>query len=197
MNSAERSQIIAEANAFWQKDQPVKAGMLIFERISLDMRPQWAAAILELAYPYIDPLSEIDQVFNFVREPESWSLEENHKAHGVFDAVRRFCNARGFPSDLIESVCRLAENVAGITYTSRQFNAPFDHNRGWLIAQNITTINVHLPNLKFLDAAWQVHCAEQYILLDAPISCNRGCPICHPPKWDYLPNINMSQNYPL
>lgn len=192
MNSAERSQIIAEASAFWHQDQPVKAGMLIFERIPLHLRPQWSAAILELAYPYIEPLPEIDLVFNFVREPQLWPLDKSREAHGVFDAVREFSIARGFPSDLIQSVCTLAENVAGITYTSRQFNAPFDHNRGWRIAEDIRAINTHLSNSKFVDAAWQSHCSEQYILLDVPVRCNRGCPICYPPKWDYLPSIRLS-----
>jgi len=191
MNSIERAKIIATANAFWHEDQPVNAGMLIFERIPLDLRPQWAAAILEMAYLYIEPLPEIDRVFNFVRQPEAWPLEKGREAHGVFDAVRHFCKARGFPSDLLESVCGLAENVAGITFTSRQFAAPFDHNRGWWIAQNIKTINSHLPPTKFLEVAWQAHGDEQYILLDVPVSCNRGCPICHPPRWDYLPDIKL------
>jgi hypothetical protein len=192
MNSEERLQIIAQANAFWLQAQPVKAGMLIFERIPLDLRPKWAATILELAYVYIEPLPQIDQVFNFVREPQSWPLDKGREAHGVFDAVRIFCQARGFPSDLIESVCGLAENVAGITYTSRQFNAPFDHNRGWRLAQDIKAINAYLSTPTFLDAAWQAHCDEQYIVLDAPVTCNRGCPICRLPKWDYLPNIKLS-----
>jgi len=192
MDAAQRSQIIAEANAFWLQNQPIKAGMLIFERIPLHLRPKWATTILELAYTYIESVPAIDKVFNFVREPEAWSLENGRQAHQVFDDVRLFSIARNFPSDLVESVCVLAENVAGITYTSRQFSAPFDHDRGWRIAQNIKTINEYLPNTPFLNNTWQAYCDPQYILLDTPLTCNRGCPVCQHPKWDYLPNIKLS-----
>jgi hypothetical protein len=190
METIQQNIIVANAKRFLAQGQAFKAGMLIFERIPLELRPEWCTNIFELAYQHISPLPEIETLLDFVKHPEHWPLEESRRAHGVFDAIPQCSSPTTSDERIYQTVLYMAENVAGITYTSRQFTAPFDHNRGWRIAENISEISQFLDD-EFANKAWQMHFDPRYIQLDIPVSCSRGCPICHPPKWDYLPDIKL------
>jgi hypothetical protein len=184
MDDVQRRQIVSAARDFWDRDHPLKAGMLIFERIPLASRADWAADILEFAYQHIDPISEIDAVVHFARHPELWSREQRREAHGIIEAVQ----ARSRKSLVDGLVLQLAEHTGAIAYTSTQLWDLFDHNRGWYIAD---VLNKTVKALQLDEAvAWQIIANELYILLDEPVMCHWGCPICcYPPKWDYLPEI--------
>src|SRR4051812_18878531 len=128
MDSVQKQQIVNQAKDFWDRGVPVKAGMLIFERIPLEKRADWAVNILDFIYQHFNPIPEIDAVVEFARRAELWPKLRYREAHGLFDAVRvRSLNLS--PIDpLDEKISRFAENTAGITYSSRQYPAPFDHN---------------------------------------------------------------------
>lgn len=192
MDSSLRSTIIAEARVYWDRGYPIKTGMLIFERIPLEFRAAWSADILEFAYRPFEPISEIDAVLEFARNPEQWPVTKARQAHDLFGAVRRRSLELPEKTEFDYLVSTLAEHTTGITYTSRQYPAPFDHNRGWRIVEIFKNL-IALISLDEFDA-WQILVNENYLLLDFPIICHPGCPVCfHPdsPKWDYLPEIKV------
>jgi len=191
MDDIQKRQIVTEAKAFWDRGYPQKAGMLIFERIALEHRANWAANILVFAYRHIDPIPEIDTVLQFAKHPDLWSRDQRNEAHGIFDAVYTRTTRLSERDLFVGLVSQLAEHTAAIAYTSTQKWDCFDHSRGWDIADVLS------KNIKYLQldeaVAWQTLANERYILLDEPIICHRGCPICQLPMWDYLSNIKQSK----
>jgi hypothetical protein len=180
MNDEQRLQIVAQARAYWDEGFPRRTGMVIFECIPLDDRPLWAADLLEAVYSHIPPIPQVTAVLEFATKPELWPHSRRHEAHGIFDAVRDI-NLTSDESAHYQ-ILDLAEDAAGITYTARQYPAPFDHARGWRIVELL----YHLIKTLALDEtdAWQIVANKRYILLDAPIRCNPGCPTCMFPGWD-------------
>ena len=184
LNDLQKQQVIEQAQDYWNKGNPLKTGLIIFERIPLEFRPIWAADILEFVYPHFTPIPEIAVGLEFARQPDQWPPSRSREAHRIFDEIRgqrlELNNIKAIEDRILE----LAEHMVGITYTARQYPAPFDHDRGWRIVKQLYHITTQIP----LDEmkAWQTLANEDYILLDAPINCNPGCPICHPPRWEYF-----------
>jgi hypothetical protein len=189
MDNIKKQQIIAEARIYWDAEHPIKAGMLIFERVPLDFRAEWATSILEFVYAHIEPVPEIDAVLEFAKNPNQWPMAKAGQAHDLFTAVRKRSLERTPTTEIDNLISRLAENTTAVTYNSRQYPAPFDHQKAWRIADLFKELVARLQLGD--DIAWRVLSNQYYILLDTPISCNSACPMCHPPKWDYLPGIRL------
>ncbi len=184
MDDLQKREIIERAKAYWDNNSPLKTGLIIFERIPLEFRPVWAADILAFVYPHLTPMPEVTAALEFASQPDQWPLSRSSEAHRIFVNISwqqgEFADFYSVEAQILE----LAKHMAGITYTARQYPAPFDHHRGWSIVEQLHNITKQIP----LDEvkAWEIVANERYILLDAPISCNPGCPICHPPRWEYF-----------
>lgn len=183
MDDLQKQKVISEAAHFWNSGKPYSAGMLIFERIPLIFRPFWAANQLEFVRPYSRHLPEIDIALKFAREPDVWPIERCDEAHRIFYKIRRVSLV-----DQHDPILTLAEHVTGITYTARQYPAPFDHDRGWRIVDQLYNVAKRYQ----LDMAMTLNIVaqERYITLDAPIKCHSGCGWCFQPRWNYLELFN-------
>jgi len=121
---------IAQAQRDWEAGRALDAGRLIYERIPPRQRPGWAARALEAVRGLIPKTPEIDSVLEIARDPARWRA-----AHAAFTAVRALTLEAKDP--LVEAVLHLAENVAKVTYNASGGPAPFDHDAGWWVAQNL------------------------------------------------------------
>jgi hypothetical protein len=173
MDAIVRKQIIEKAFAHWTSGQPLDAGRLIFESIPVSRRHSWAYEILKLASTRFPVDARIDAILEFASHPENWGKGRNGRyrdAHRLVDKV----NNR-FESSLI---FQLATQVGKIVYTSQQYPAPFDHSAGWEIANVIWQIVQQLNDPAFKAEAWSKFADEMYLVLEEPVMCHPGCPIC-------------------
>jgi hypothetical protein len=183
MNDEKKNQIIAEARVYWDKGLPFHTGITLFERIPLRYRGRWAAQMLEAAYLHIPPIPEVTAAIEFARTPTMLSEDQGYMAHSVFSALRNLRLETSDLDSLSEQIVVLAEHTTGITYTARQYPAPYDHNRGWRIVEEFYVLVKQIPMHEI--HSWSIVANPRYILLDAPVPCNPGCPICQRPRWDY------------
>lgn len=187
LSEAEKQEIIAEAQLHYQNGDPLRAGMLIYERIPLEKREKWAGSILELLYSQIEPTPELDASLKFVQEPHLWPVERRREAHFIFDAIpHQSWNEPPRPDTLYDLICSLARDVVGVTYTTRQFPAQFDHYRGWSIVEWAKKIVEFVNDADLSDSVWQAIFDDRYIALTSAISCHPGCPTCRSPRWIYF-----------
>jgi hypothetical protein len=185
LDDLQKRQIIDEAWTYWQSGEPLRAGMIIFEHLPLKNRPSWAADLLGIAYYHFPDVPEVDAVVEFARYPGDWYPLRYREAHMIFDRVRQLSlQVNNFDSDE-KDLLRLAEYTAKITYTSRQYPAPFDHNAGWYIVQELHSIVKRLALDE--DAIRAKVTGERFSFLAEPICCHPACPLCqrHGPRWDY------------
>jgi hypothetical protein len=190
LDNLQRQQIIEQARSYWDKGEPLKTGLIIFERIPLAYRPVWAADILESVYLHFTSMPEMTAALDFARQPDQWPSSRYTEAKQIFVALSWQQSQLPDFYSVESQILELAKHMVGVTYTARQYLAPFDHHRGWSIVESLYSF-VNELSLNEGDA-WSIIANEEYILLDAPISCNPGCPICHPPRWSYNNILNDS-----
>jgi hypothetical protein len=180
---------IAKALRYWESDQPLDAGRILYERVPKKLRPTWAANALELVYRFSPPTSEVEAVLAFARDSDEWGkgLEDKRKqAHGFFDAVRRLALQYANRDSFYETTLLLAENTAKVTYNAYGYLAPFDHDGGWWIVANLAHVAAKVNNAAFAAKAWSLVSNKEYVKLKAPIMCHPACPVCY--TW-YLDNL--------
>jgi hypothetical protein len=98
---------LARLRELWDSSDSPAAGKEIFEHISNDRRPGWAADIVEWWCQGREPLQELQNVIAIARDPQRWQLA---------------------------ALLRVAEIAAKITYNATGLLAPFDHHAGWRVA---------------------------------------------------------------
>ncbi len=171
MNKSQRQQITQKARHYWDTEQPFQTGGVIFESIPVDLRHQWAAKILEVAYAHFPPDARIEAVLDFAKFPEKWGkgVESRHsEAHRIVSNV----NWQEHP------LLSLATQVGKIVYTAQQYPAPFDHGAGWKIAEDLKQIVQQLSDPEFTVQAWMALANEEFILLEENVMCHPACPTC-------------------
>jgi hypothetical protein len=184
LNDQQKLEIIEQAKVHWNGGNALKTGEIIFERIPLELRSFWASDLLEFVYPQITPVPEITAALDFATQPEHWSRFRYQEAHRIFDELRSLLGQLADVDDIKADILTLAEYTVAITYTARQYPAPFDHNKGWRIVDQFYRL---VKRLSFDEVtAWDELTNKIYIRLEAPISCHSGCNVCHPPRWDYV-----------
>ena len=124
---------VAQAKKDWEAGRALDAGRVLYERIAQRQRPGWAARILELAKDLVPTTPEIEHVLEITRDPAKWP-----EARTAFQAIRQMNRETKDP--LVESVLRLAENVAKVTYNASGGSAPFDHDAGWRVASDLRLV---------------------------------------------------------
>jgi hypothetical protein len=168
-----KQRIVQAARFHWNNNQAFWAGGVIFETIPVDRRHEWAGEILQIAYPFFPKDAKIDKVLAFAKFPENWAGDENggvRAAHRIVDEVNRDYS---YPL-----IFHFATQVGKIVYTSQQFPAPFDHSAGWKIAELLKEIVQKIGDEAFEVKAWSALANEDFIVLEKPVVCNPGCPMC-------------------
>ncbi len=186
MDSSLKEKISHAARELWDQGNFLEAGMVLFERIPLSLRPLWGADLLVFASQRISKVAQIEQVIAFARTPGEWadnndSIDKAKLAHNFFDSVRLLTleeQQKGSEDELYGNVLLLTENVAKVTYNAYGYRAPFDHDAGWWIVANLRRITDLVSNPDFSAASWKVLTNETYIELEMPIRCNPQCPTC-------------------
>jgi hypothetical protein len=181
MDQGHKSKIILAAKEFWKSPEILKAGLILYEHISILDRPAWGADILEYAQNRIEHFSEIEAVIAFARNPGYWGngvAENQEEAHRVFGRVRKRALEKKDLGRIGELLFYLAENVAKVTYNAYGYADPFDHDAGWWIAANAKGLAEEFDNPDIEREVWSILSKERYLTLDQPVRCNPFCGGC-------------------
>jgi hypothetical protein len=151
-----------KAKEYWQSNQPLKVGELIFENLSIDIRPRWALTILESIVKRTKIKSvPIEHIIEIAKQPEKWK-----EAHGAFDKLRESTlkleklKVRSIEQDLLLCHVLLAENVAKVIYNSTNPPDEFDEDSGWWIVPCVKDIIDVLNDDAFAQSMWSVLCSN-------------------------------------
>lgn len=163
--SLDRQSMLTTAYEYWQQGGSLEAGMeagkLIFESLSNECRPKWAANILRAAVVRSGIKSQpIERVLAVADHPNEWG-----KAHDAFDSVRRasltivHSEFRGSQKSLL--LCLdLAELVAQVTYNATNPPDEFDEDSGWYIVGHVRKIINLINDENFSRAMWSTICSD-------------------------------------
>lgn len=143
---------IEQATNFWSSGNSLEAGRILYEHIPSELRPGWAANILHLCRSLRNPIAELDAVFEIAQDSSRW-LE----AYDAFRRLRKLVlqvEKMRVNDRIYLSILSLGENTAKVTYNSSGGPAPFDHDAGWWIVQNLKTICDEVQDQDFALHAW-------------------------------------------
>ncbi len=172
MNELQKDQRVERARRYWRSGRPLEAGQTIFESVPVSLRHQWAYNILQLAYARFPHDADVEAVLAFAQSPNRWGFGRNsshHEAHWIVTNV----NDHG--PELIRC---LAAQVGKIVYTAQQYPAPFDHSAGWSLAVVLKQLITEIGDKEFEALSWNTLTNKQFILLENPVFCHPGCPVC-------------------
>jgi hypothetical protein len=181
MDQDRKKRVILAAKEFWNSPEILKAGLILYEHISIQDRPAWGADILEYAQKRFQHYPEIQAVINFARNPGNLgngTHEKQEEAHQVFGRVRNRLREQKDLEGLHKFIFYLAENVAKVTYNAYGYAAPFDHDAGWWITPNAKGLVKGLEDPVIDSEIWSILSQEQYLTLDRPVRCNPFCQGC-------------------
>lgn len=166
-------QTLHQARQHWDDDQPVEAGRIIFETISVADRHRWASRILELVLPYFAHSPNVLNVQDFAREPDKWGRGRDSQWQEALQMVRTV------GQDIVSPVQQLAYLVGKVVYTAQGYPAPFDHAAGWEIAAALKKVIEDVGDESFAAAVWDTLCDKTLITLETPVMCHPACPVCN------------------
>jgi hypothetical protein len=152
--------LLDEARGHWNAGRSLEAGRLLFERIPMELRPAWAASVLDIALSYLPTIPEVEAVLQIAEDPSRWP-----EAYEAFSAVRALTlQAEGQAGgQLYPQVLGLAELVAKVTYNASEDIAPFDPDSGWWIAVVLKNIVDEADDPEFAVKAWAVLSSERFL----------------------------------
>lgn len=100
------------------------SGRRIFLAVPANVRPGWAATLLELLAPYEPTMPpEVQELLQLIEDDKRWP-----EAHKQFSRIRELSLRQ--PQN---TFLALAELVAKVTYNASNHPAPFDADAGWYI----------------------------------------------------------------
>jgi hypothetical protein len=149
-------ELFVEAEELWRNGDALRAGRLLYERLSADQRPGWAARVLEVCCQSTRRVpAEVDAVRQIARTRSRWN-----EGHDAFSAVRSLTLRSEIetrrPGDVAAGILYLAENVAKVTYNASGLPAPFDQDAGWWVAKTARSIVAGGgDDVVFTDRVWQ------------------------------------------
>lgn len=133
-----KMEISQKAYQLWNENKAIEAGKLIYESLPEIKRPLWASNILSFCLKLTRSKPEFLTVINTANDPKQWK-----NAHEVFQLVRKLTlidEQDRNQDEIFSGILNLAENTAKVTYNAGNFSAPFDHDSGWWIIQNLKYI---------------------------------------------------------
>ena len=148
------TELMGEAYNHWSSGDSLEAGRLIYEQISSDQRPLWAASILDLCRSLIPAVPEIDAIYDIALNRSRWKA-----AHAAFWPVRDLTlkAERSKSTDpLYAGILYVTENAAKVTYNASGDPAPFDDDAGWWLVSNLRHVADKVNDPEFERRAWAV-----------------------------------------
>lgn len=140
--------VVKQAADYWIEGEAMEAGKLLFQRLSNDLRPRWAARILRLVLEKAGIQSPLfAKVLYDADHQRLWG--DGHRAFSTLrdstlklDEVRR---TRGLTEgqDTLACVLALAELVAKVTYNAANPPDEFDEDSGWWIVSSLKAFTNH------------------------------------------------------
>jgi len=172
--TTEKNSHLRQALEYWKGGQPREAGRLIFENLPSEVRPKWAAQVLETVLKRTGIKSKpIDHILYISKHPNEW-----HKGHDASskiggeisnlinrpDVLKRTIRfiykliGSNFNDELLVRHLALAKFVARVTYNATNPDDEFDEDNGWYIASSLKDILDLLNDEKFSESMWPVLC---------------------------------------
>lgn len=177
---SKKHQIVQKFQEYWDAEDFLEAGILLFERIPRKLRPVWSTNLLEMVYEYGSPSEEIEDVIELGRKPDGWinlKSDQYLEAHSIVKAVNVLHSVTEKP--LPKAIFTLARNVGKVIYNAYGYSAPFDHSAGWQIVEDLKQVVDLVDNPDFTAKGRSLICNEEFVELTTPIECSSGCPVCH------------------
>jgi len=154
--STDQDSILKRAYDLWMSDQALEVGKIIYERLPDEIRPIWAATVLEFALPFVTMRPEMERLLEMVK-----NKEQRKDAHKLFEVIRsltlceeRSKAPRSRQATIDFSALYLAENVAKIVYNASNPDDPFDHDTGWWIPVCLSHLIQKIGNGELMEQAW-------------------------------------------
>jgi hypothetical protein len=117
---------------------------MVYEQLPKDVRPGWAGSILDLCRRRFPHVREVDDVYFISCDCTHWA-----RARHAFDAVRCLTLAETAPFPGAPLLFRLAENTAKVIYNASGASAPYDHNAGWKVVEDLQALCEFIDDPKF------------------------------------------------
>ena len=136
------------ARDYWNTGRPFQAGKMIYEQLSKEDRPVWAGNSLDLCRHRFPRVGEVDQVYFVACDPTHWL-----RAQQSFEAVRALAVGGDSPFSGANLLFRLAEDTAKVIYNASGGPAPYDHNAGWRLVEDLHAICEFLDDPEFTKEA--------------------------------------------
>jgi hypothetical protein len=144
---------------YWEGDQAVEAGRLVYESLTPNERPTWAAGVLKIVIDR-SGIQEgpFEEILAIAQDKAKWRT-----AHEAFSRLRcatlqldDLKRTRGLsePQQLMAWALSLAELVAKVTYNATAPADEFDIDSGWWIADSLRGFVDLWRDEKFSRAAW-------------------------------------------
>lgn len=159
---SEQDKRIDQAFEHWKKGEALEAGKIIFESLSTEIQPRWAAHILESVVKRTGIKSPpIEHILRLANNPNEWG-----KAHDAFSLARKSTvaleklSARSSEQSLLLSELLLAELAAKVAYNSTYPINEFDEDSGWWVAVCLKDILERLDDEEFSKSMWLVLCND-------------------------------------
>jgi hypothetical protein len=152
-----------QVREFWQNNQPLEAGRLIFERIPNELRPKWAAGILRSVVEHTTVKSPlIDLAVQIGTNPEDW-----RHGHAASTEIGRLLltleqnNKEPDQNRLLIHVLWLGVIVCRLSYNATSPTDPYDDDTGYHVASILKSIVDLIGDNGFSQTMWKRLCQGQ------------------------------------
>ena len=152
-----KQKYIKKAKILWENNQSYLSGEILYENLRQRHKPLWAVEVLELCKPFVEKITEIEQLCTVAKDPKRW-LE----AGEVFSAIRKLALEQDSFETIQSMVFSLAENVAKVIYNASGKLPPYDHDSGYKIVSDLKKIVDRAENQDFGSKAWYVVSCAKY-----------------------------------
>jgi hypothetical protein len=140
--------VIDQAYEHWMADnRPLELGRVLYDNLTLEQRPLWAASILRLAYTRTRIVPEIDQLLKVAEDPTRW-----HEALQSLDSLRGITIVD--KNVLHHEIVDMAQKVAKITHNTSGQPDPFPDDIGYRLIVDLHQIVGLVDNDAFTSHVW-------------------------------------------
>jgi hypothetical protein len=145
---------VDELKRLWDADRGIEVGAMIYEALPNDLRPAWAADILDLCQRQLSPVPAIEAVVAIARDAGRWA-----EGHAAFSQVRELTleeeqshrNGKAY-----KCLLYVAENAAKVVYNASGRPAPFDHDAGYWLVGCFRQFVKQVGSEEFQEQAWHL-----------------------------------------
>ena len=132
------------ARSYLDTGRSLQAGKMVYEQLPKDFRPHWAGSILDLCRGRFPHVREVDEVYFISCAAPHWE-----RARQSVVAIRNLTCSDTAPFAGAPLLFRLAEHTAQVIYNASGGAAPYDHNVGWKLVEDLHVICEFLGDAEF------------------------------------------------